>query len=547
MKCYVSPYEGKEDFLFFSYCHDDEATVYPVIERLAVEGFRVWYDDGIHPGDDWPEVIAEHLSRARVCVVSVSAASIESHNCKNEMNFAIGKNKPTLSILMEEFQMPLGIQLQLSSSNYIRKFDQSEESFYDCLLASPVLSNCRDGEHHTTEENINLWREHVQEYRGGTCSNKASSGFVIDPTWFDERNKIKHEIERLNKEREEAERLLKEQKALLEQREKEERRKKEEAEKNRKAEEKRLLQEAEQRRQEEEACRKKEEAEKNRKAEEKRLLQEEEKRRQEEEARRKKEEAVRKAEIENGAASEEQSDGEMTVYQPADQEIAIEGPTVIGGTFVPAILFRVKTGELFVIKKDTNILGRSEKADLVISGNKGISREHAQILKEGGRLYLCQLAEKNITEVDGKKAEWEQTVPLAECSELMLGTGENTEQFFLVYGKACERVLDEQKLCMLRSKDTGEVKLLVDQSFPLNRYHKWKQNVLGDPQISRENHAVIYRNYGRLFLRDTGSKKGTYHNGKRLEVNESVELHHGDVISIVNTKFDYFELAKMGD
>ena len=57
MKCYVKPCEGR-DTLFVSYCHSDAAQVFPIIERLAIEGYRVWYDNGVHPGEEWPETIA---------------------------------------------------------------------------------------------------------------------------------------------------------------------------------------------------------------------------------------------------------------------------------------------------------------------------------------------------------------------------------------------------------------------------------------------------------------------------------------------------------
>ena len=122
MKCYVSPYEGDQNFLFFSYCHDDEADVYPIIERLALEGFRVWYDDGIHPGDDWPDIIAEHLSKAKICMAAISKTSVESHNCRNEVSFAVANNKPITAVILQDFPMPMGIRLQLSSSNFIRKY-----------------------------------------------------------------------------------------------------------------------------------------------------------------------------------------------------------------------------------------------------------------------------------------------------------------------------------------------------------------------------------------------------------------------------------------
>ncbi len=143
-KCCVEPYEGEQAYIFFSYCHEDALLVYPIIEKLSSEGFRIWFDDGIHPGEEWPDVIATHLNKAKVCIAAISTASAESHNCRNEVSFAVANKKPLLSIVLQDFQMPLGMQLQLGNSNYIRLYEQSSEAFYERLFASPVLLNCRD-------------------------------------------------------------------------------------------------------------------------------------------------------------------------------------------------------------------------------------------------------------------------------------------------------------------------------------------------------------------------------------------------------------------
>ena len=43
-------YEGDENYIFVSYCHQDKDRVLPVIKRLSENGARIWYDRGIHPG-----------------------------------------------------------------------------------------------------------------------------------------------------------------------------------------------------------------------------------------------------------------------------------------------------------------------------------------------------------------------------------------------------------------------------------------------------------------------------------------------------------------
>ncbi len=61
MKRDMTPYEGNESYIFVSYCHKDRDFVFPIIEELQKNGCRIWFDRGINPGNDWPDVIAEHL------------------------------------------------------------------------------------------------------------------------------------------------------------------------------------------------------------------------------------------------------------------------------------------------------------------------------------------------------------------------------------------------------------------------------------------------------------------------------------------------------
>lgn len=86
------PYEGDQPYLFVSYCHKDKESVLPVLRFLQDEGIRIWYDTGIDPGTEWPEVIADHLDQSSVFLAFISPNSLESHNCRKEFNFAMMKN-----------------------------------------------------------------------------------------------------------------------------------------------------------------------------------------------------------------------------------------------------------------------------------------------------------------------------------------------------------------------------------------------------------------------------------------------------------------------
>lgn len=140
----ASPYEGGKPYLFVSYCHKDEGVVLPVLQFLREEGVRFWYDTGIAPGAEWPEVIADHLDRASVFLAFISANALESHNCRKEFNFALMKNMPSLSVILEPVQLTPVMKMQMSSVQAIYFYECRAEEFHEKLLKMPALSMCRD-------------------------------------------------------------------------------------------------------------------------------------------------------------------------------------------------------------------------------------------------------------------------------------------------------------------------------------------------------------------------------------------------------------------
>ncbi len=142
--CNARPYEGEEKYIFVSYCHKDSEKVFPVVERLAKEGYRVWYDEGINPGTEWPEIIAQHLNNCTVCMAFISQSSLESHNCRREINFALLKKKPLISVVLEEVSLSLGMEMQLSTNQAIFKYTiESRKEFMEKLCESESLPECK--------------------------------------------------------------------------------------------------------------------------------------------------------------------------------------------------------------------------------------------------------------------------------------------------------------------------------------------------------------------------------------------------------------------
>lgn len=127
-------YIGEKPYLFVAYAHADAALVYPVLDALHKRGYRVWYDEGIDPGNEWPEDIAYRLSKCASFITFISPRAVESRNVRNEINFALSLNVPFLAIHLESTSLPAGLQLQISSMQAIMMYRMTSDGFTRKIL-----------------------------------------------------------------------------------------------------------------------------------------------------------------------------------------------------------------------------------------------------------------------------------------------------------------------------------------------------------------------------------------------------------------------------
>lgn len=137
-------YEGKEPYIFVSYAHKDDDQVFEILSALGEKGYRVWYDEGITPGSEWTEDIARHLDDSAMVIAFITPASMASKNCRREINYALFKEKPFLSIFLEKTEMSPGMMMQLSVQQSILRYDYTSwESFIDKILRCPEIAPCK--------------------------------------------------------------------------------------------------------------------------------------------------------------------------------------------------------------------------------------------------------------------------------------------------------------------------------------------------------------------------------------------------------------------
>lgn len=145
MRCNVVPYEGSEPYIFISYAHRDGERVFPVIERLAADGFRIWYDEGIDPGSEWISNIGQHLATASAVITFLSANSVASQNCREEIMFARDEKIPILAIHLEDLEIDRGLKLALMSYQAVFKHAYDDENqFFSKVESASMLGACRE-------------------------------------------------------------------------------------------------------------------------------------------------------------------------------------------------------------------------------------------------------------------------------------------------------------------------------------------------------------------------------------------------------------------
>ena len=43
----ITSYKGERPYIFISYAHKDAGAVYPILDHMQKDGYRIWFDEGI--------------------------------------------------------------------------------------------------------------------------------------------------------------------------------------------------------------------------------------------------------------------------------------------------------------------------------------------------------------------------------------------------------------------------------------------------------------------------------------------------------------------
>lgn len=153
MSSFFKPYEGARPFFFVSYAHKQSDAVVDTIRILHDKGWRLWYDEGIPAGSDWPSNIAQHMQNCERVLFFLSDRAMESPNCFSEIRTAARRNKPILVIRLEDVPLREEWRELLDGKPQIPLLDTPTERA-EAILHSGFLSRRF---HHKWTEKIS-WR-----------------------------------------------------------------------------------------------------------------------------------------------------------------------------------------------------------------------------------------------------------------------------------------------------------------------------------------------------------------------------------------------------
>jgi pSer/pThr/pTyr-binding forkhead associated (FHA) protein len=193
-------------------------------------------------------------------------------------------------------------------------------------------------------------------------------------------------------------------------------------------------------------------------------------------------------------------------------------------------LFCPAEGRTFALGMLPFIVGRTAGNHLMLS-DTSISGRHATFSEQHKTYFVKDNNSTNGVRVNGRRIQYS---PLQDGDNIKIG---RWEALFLIEDKI---KADKYCLTFLGGERAGEV-LEVSERFKIGRTAD-NDLVISQTPVT-QNHALIYWNNGRFWLKDLGSTNGTRVGGMRIQ---EVAIKHGDEISIATESllFHSAELPK---
>jgi hypothetical protein len=135
-----------DPFIFVSYARENSNFVYPEIERLKAEGYKIWYDkEQIRPSHLWSNEINEALEACSCFLVFIAKRAVESERVICEIRQALSLKKPLIVIYWQKVKLPPDLQSHLQEIQALEFYDLHRPS-YESQLGRALAESIRPPE-----------------------------------------------------------------------------------------------------------------------------------------------------------------------------------------------------------------------------------------------------------------------------------------------------------------------------------------------------------------------------------------------------------------
>ena len=106
--------------IFVSYSREDQAQVFPIVEKLRERGLNIWIDqEGIHGAKLWSQEIVNAIESSKVFILFASAKAFHSKNVTKELALASESDKHILPVFLEDAEIPAAMKYQLAGIQHL--------------------------------------------------------------------------------------------------------------------------------------------------------------------------------------------------------------------------------------------------------------------------------------------------------------------------------------------------------------------------------------------------------------------------------------------
>lgn len=488
MFCRAIPYEGKDPYIFVSYCHADKELIYPLIEQMSLDGYRAWYDVGNKPGLNWLLNIEEHLENCKAVIAFISKRSSDSDNCNKEIVYAIKCEKKVIPVLIEEAALPRGLRMQMVDLHYLERKDFPSDK--------ALLKKCYEA-------------EECVACKDPSGSIPLRSDESVKPVKKPNKNPFKdlfadlHQVD-VNHKKKTKEKVIdvppKEEKPADDY---------------------------------EEVIEAIPDVDEQIPAEGETYV----------------ERTYDQDPSENTVIPGYDLSGDATVYgDPSDEGTVIGRPGMgfdddktVRVSRNLAILLHPAEQKAYKLKSPKITIGRSQiRCDVAIEGNDSISKVHAIIRQTKQKCYIEDANSSNGTFINGEQIEAGQQIPLDNPAIFQL----NDETLILLSGSVARKFDKRTSISLLINEDATAIRIMDADTLPLNRNNKWPDGTLSDSKIHRAGHALLSRREDGVYLVDESPERGngTHLNGSRMRNGDAKLLSSGDRIRLGDTTLEFISI-----